>query len=229
MKKVLVVAAHPDDEVLGCGGTIARLAQEGCEIHVLLAAEGLTSRQSARDHSALTEEFSELYEAAKKANALLGVKSLEFLGFPDNRMDSVDLLDITKKIEAKLEFFQAEEVYTHFPSDLNVDHRLLAESVLTATRPMPGQKVKKLFFFEVVSSTDWRFSGERSLFSPNVFVNIEKTLEKKLSALEVYAGEMRPFPHARSVENVKNLAAVRGAHVGFRAAEAFMLGRELVN
>ena len=230
MKKILVVAAHPDDEVLGCGGTIAKLAKVGHEVHVILAAEGLTSRQIERNQVELKKEFDELYKKAKDANDILGVKSLEFLGFPDNRMDSVDLLDIVKKIEAKLENFSAEIVYTHFPSDLNVDHRLLSEAVLTATRPMPGQGVKKVFFFEVASSTDWKFGGgEQAFFSPNVFVNIESTLTLKIKALSQYQSEMRPFPHARSLENLENLAKVRGAHVGYRAAEAFILARELID
>lgn len=230
MKKILVVAAHPDDEVLGCGATIAKLAQSGCEVHVILAAEGLTSRQQSRDQAQLKNEFDELYAKAKKANDVLGVKSLEFLGFPDNRMDSVDLLDITKKIEAKLETFAAQEIYTHFPCDLNIDHRLLSEAVLTATRPMPGQVVKKVYFFEVPSSTDWKFGGaEQTFFSPNVFVNIETTLPLKLKALSHYDSEMRPFPHARSLENLENLAKVRGAHVGYKAAEAFVLARALVD
>ena len=230
MKKILVVAAHPDDEVLGCGGTIAKLVKEGNEVHVVLAAEGLTSRQVNRNQAELKKEFDELYKKAKDANEHLGVTSLEFLGFPDNRMDSVDLLDIIKKIEIKLEVFFADVIYTHFPSDLNVDHRLLSEAVLTATRPMPGQGVKKVFFFEVPSSTDWKFGGSEHLFfSPNVFVNIESTLSQKMRALAHYQSEMRPFPHARSLENLENLAKVRGAHVGYRAAEAFILARELVD
>lgn len=228
MKRILVVAAHPDDEVLGCGGTIAKLAKEGHDVHVILAAEGLTSRQVARDHVGVKNELDELYVKAKEANDTLGVKSLEFLGFPDNRMDSIDLLDIVKKIESKLESFAADEIYTHYPSDLNVDHRLLSEAVLTASRPLPGQVVKKVFFFEVPSSTDWKF-GEQSFFTPNVFVNIELFLSVKMKSLMHYQSEMRPFPHARSLENLENLAKVRGAHVGYKAAEAFILARELVD
>lgn len=230
MKKILIVAAHPDDEVLGCGATAAKLSSEGCEVHVILAAEGLTSRQDVRDSVSLQKELQELISTATNANQALGIKSVEFLGFPDNRMDSLDMLDIVKKIESKLETFQADEVFTHFPSDLNIDHRLLSEAVLTATRPLPGQKVKKVFFFEVPSSTDWNFNGAtHSYFSPNVFVNVEGFLSKKIQALSFYKSEMRPFPHARSIENVENLAKYRGAHVGYRAAEAFMLARELVD
>lgn len=229
MKKILIIAAHPDDEVLGCGGTIAKLSAQGAEVHVLLAAEGLTSRQEQRDPQALRAEFEKLHMTANQANELLGVKSLEFLGFPDNRMDSIDMLDVVKKIEAKMTTFKADEVYTHFPSDLNVDHRILSEAVLTATRPQPGQMVKKVFFFEVPSSTDWNYNGKpSSFFSPNTFVNIESSLSKKISALKCYDAEMRPFPHARSVENMENLARVRGASVGYKAAEAFILARALI-
>lgn len=229
MKKILVVAAHPDDEVLGCGGTMAKLSSEGHTVHVIIGAEGLTSRQTSRDKAALENEFDELYEAAKKANSILGVKSLEFLGFPDNRMDSLELLDIVKKIEEKLANFPADEVYTHFPSDLNIDHRMLSEAVLTATRPLPGQHVKKVFFFEVPSSTDWKFGFSHGYFSPNRFVNIEKFLTTKIKALNEYVGEMRVYPHSRSLENLENLAKFRGATVGYHAAEAFILARELVD
>ena len=227
-KSILILVAHPDDEVLGCGGTIAKMADNGSVVHVAFFADGVFSR--CGNQIAQTQDLKIRRSKAQKACDILGVKSLEFLGFPDNRMDSVDLLDIVKKIEAKLENFSAEIVYTHFPSDLNVDHRLLSEAVLTATRPMPGQGVKKVFFFEVASSTDWKFGGgEQAFFSPNVFVNIESTLTLKIKALSQYQSEMRPFPHARSLENLENLAKVRGAHVGYRAAEAFILARELID
>lgn len=230
MKKILVIAAHPDDEVLGCGGTIAKLSAEGHEVHVLLAAEGLTSRLDSRDQEVLKKEFDELYSKARDANKILGVKSLEFLGFPDNRMDSLDLLEVIKKIELKLESFAADEIYTHYPNDLNIDHRILSDAVLTASRPLPGQVVKKVYFFEVSSSTDWRFgSNGQSFFSPNVFINIELYLSVKMKALMCYSLEMRAFPHARSIENLENLARVRGALVGYCASEAFILARELID
>lgn len=229
-KKILIIAAHPDDEILGCGATIARLTTEGHEVHVMIMAEGLTSRQNVRNKESLKKEFDELYAMAEKANSLLGVRCLEFLGLPDNRMDSLDLLDIIKPIETKIEKFNPDDVYTHFPSDLNVDHRLLSEAVLTATRPIPGQTVKKVYFFEVPSSTDWMFGTSSTTgFTPNVFVDVEKYLSKKLEALNIYKSEMRPYPHARSIENLENLAKVRGSMVGFRAAEAFILARELIN
>ena len=229
MKKVLVVASHPDDEVLGCGGTMARLVSEGVHVKILIAAEGLTSRQTKRDAKELETELQELRNVSYEANKKLGVTDVEFLALPDNRMDSMDLLDVIKVIEEKVMAFKPDTIFTHFPNDLNIDHRILSEAVLTSTRPMPGTTVKEIYFFEVTSSTEWNFSGSPSKsFSPSVFFDISNYLEKKIEALTIYKGEMREFPHARSIQNIRNQAGFRGGSVGFHAAEAFMLARKLV-
>jgi N-acetylglucosamine malate deacetylase 1 len=225
---VLVVAAHPDDEILGCGGTIAWHARRGDDVHVAILAEGLTSRDAGRDRQAKSKELGELAAIAVQANTLLGAKSVEVFDLPDNRMDSLDLLDIVKRVEALIGAKKPSIVYTHHPGDVNVDHQLTHKAVVTACRPQPGAHVKSLLFFEVLSSTDYQVPGVAPAFLPNHFVDISATLETKLKALEIYKGEMRAWPHARSLEAVEHLARLRGANVGLQAAEAFCLGRRIV-
>lgn len=229
MKKILVIAAHPDDEILGCGASIALWVKKNYEVHVVIAAEGLTSRDASSKQTQKSE-ITELHQTALAANQLLGVKDVSFYNFPDNRMDSVDRLDVIKQIEQKINSFNPDEIYTHHPFDLNVDHRRLSEAVTTATRPLPGQKIKKVCFFEVVSSTGWVFNGATAQqFSPNIFIDVSPFMDLKIKALGIYKSEMRDFPHARSIEAVKALAAYRGSTAGYQSAEAFMLGRELIS
>lgn len=225
--KVLVIAAHPDDEILGCGGTIAWHARRGDEVHVAILAEGLTSRDAKRDRGSKRQELGELAQIAVKANTLLGAASVEALDLPDNRMDSMDLLDIVKRVEAIVAARKPTIVYTHHPGDVNVDHQLTHKAVVTACRPQPGSAVKGLYFYEVLSSTDYQVPGVMPPFLPNHFVDISATLEAKLEALRIYHGEMRPWPHARSIEAIGHLARLRGANVGLEAAEAFCLGRRI--
>jgi N-acetylglucosamine malate deacetylase 1 len=222
-RTIAVVAAHPDDEVLGCGAAIARHAIAGDSVHILILSEGVTSRDAVRSRARAEGQLSELASSARKAHAILGSTSLEMLEFPDNRLDGVDLLDVIKPIEAFLDKVHPEALYTHFPGDLNIDHRIVSEAVQVACRPVPGTTLKQLLMFEVASSTDWR-AGSGS-FSPNYFVEIAATLELKRRALSAYASEIRPWPHARSLEAVEALARWRGASVGLSAAEAFVLGR----
>jgi LmbE family N-acetylglucosaminyl deacetylase len=228
MSAVLVVAAHPDDEVLGCGGTIARHADAGDAVQVLIVAEGATSRQEQRDRGQAAEELSDLAAAAKAAGAILGAAGVELLDFPDNRLDSLDRLDLIKQIEARITRHQPQVVYVHHAGDVNIDHRRLHEAVVTACRPMPGQPVRRLLSFEVASSTEWQPPGSGPAFQPNWFVDISAQWPRKRQALEAYASEMRPWPHARSIDALEHLARWRGAQVGVEAAEAFCLLRQLV-
>lgn len=221
----LILAAHPDDEVLGCGGTIAKLSDNGVIIHVAFIADGVFSRIGHQ--AAHQEELNDRRTAAKKACDILGVKSVSFGDFPDNRMDTIPLLDITKAVETLIAKHQPERVFTHHAGDVNIDHRRLHEAVVTACRPQPGHPVKTLLCFEVPSSTEWQLPGSAPAFTPNWFVNISETFDRKLSALEAYADELRNWPHPRSRQGVEHLAHWRGATVGVDAAEAFMLGRQL--
>lgn len=227
MVKVLIIAAHPDDEVLGCGGTIARHVQSRDEVHVLILAEGLTSRDKERERDKRADELSALAQAAREAGRILGVQSVELHDFPDNRMDSLELLDVVKVIEAAIDKYKPDAVYTHHAGDVNIDHRIVHQAVVTACRPLPGQCVKTLLFFEVLSSTEWQTPGSAPAFMPNYFVEISDFLDKKLKALEAYRNEMRDWPHPRSLKAVEHLARWRGASAGVEAAEGFILGRKL--
>lgn len=227
-KTVLVIAAHPDDEVLGCGATIAKHIRAGDEVHVMILAEGVTSRDDVRERDSRSSELSDLARVAQRANAILGVTSLTLHDFPDNRMDSVDLLEVVKVVEECIRAKKPDVVYTHHGGDVNIDHRRIQEAVVAATRPQPGQTVQTLLFFEVQSSTEWQAPGSFPPFVPNWFVDVSSTLPLKMQALEAYRCEMRDWPHARSLKALEHLAHWRGATVGCEAAEAFMLGRRIV-
>ncbi|MNI72395.1 GlcNAc-PI de-N-acetylase [compost metagenome] len=164
--------------------------------------------------------------SAQKANRILGVKSLELYDFPDNRMDQLDLLDVTKVIEGFINKYKPDIVYSHHIGDVNIDHRCIHQATVTACRPIPGNhRVKQLLFYEVSSSTEWQTPASGVPFVPNWFEDISETLEQKLRALEEYESEMRPWPHSRSIQAVEYLARWRGATIGRNAAEAFVLGR----
>ena len=224
-RTVLVCAAHPDDEVLGCGGTMARHVDQGDAVHVIFVADGIGSRQnsSAEREQALRERR----EAAKNAARILGCEMPHCLDYPDQRLDTVPLLDITQSIEALLAEIKPDLIYTHHGDDLNADHRLVSEATMTAVRPMPGQTVLAVYAFETLSSTEWAFHSRGTAFHPNRFIGIEATLGRKLDALRAYTAEMRDFPHPRSYETVEALAKVRGSTVGLLAAEAFTVLREV--
>lgn len=219
---VLVMAAHPDDEVLGCGGTIAKLAASGRAVHVVLLADGETSRGDV-DATAVAARRS----AAQAACNILGCASVDVLQLPDNRLDAVALLDIVREVERFVSRFSPATVLTHHGGDVNVDHTVTHEAVLAACRPQPGHCVRELYFFEIPSSTEWRTPGGAAPFHPNHFVDISGTLDTKLRALDVYASELRAFPHPRSRQAVEALARWRGATVGVLAAEAFVVGRQI--
>ena len=227
MHSVLVVAAHPDDEILGCGGVLAAHAARGDTVHVLIVAEGATSRGAHREPEGRKRELTRLKAAASRAASVIGAEEPRMLGLPDNRLDSMPLLDVIKPIEAVVEAVLPEIVYTHHAGDLNIDHRIVHQAVMTACRPVPGASVRAIYAFETVSSTEWQTAGER--FLPQRWVDIEPFLGRKLRALEAYKVEMRSFPHARSIEAVDALARVRGASAGLKAAECFMVVREVVS
>ncbi|PPR11144.1 MAG: hypothetical protein CFH41_01245 [Alphaproteobacteria bacterium MarineAlpha11_Bin1] len=218
---VLVIASHPDDEVLGVGGTIARHVAAGDTVHSLIVAEGATSRPGIDDMA----ETKALCAAATAAAGVLSAEPPRLLGLPDNRLDTLALLDIVQPIEAVIAELKPQTVYTHFAGDMNRDHAITAEAVEIACRPLPGQSVSALYAFETVSSTEWGIGNMG--FMPQVFIEIVGELDLKIKALRCYDSEMRPFPHARSYEAVKALARLRGAQSGVGAAEAFMVRREL--
>ncbi len=222
--KVLVIAAHPDDEVLGCGGTMARLAKEGHEVHIAILGEGITSRHDQRAE-ADAKVVSSLHQRVHEAGAKVGAKDVVLFKLPDNRLDTVPLLDLVKLVEEVIQRVQPEVIYTHHAGDLNVDHGLVNRAVLTATRPLSGQSVREIYAFEVPSSTEWAFHQLQPVFRPNVFVDISRTLEAKIAGLVCYDSETREFPHPRSPEALRAIAARWGSVSGCHAAEAFELVR----
>ena len=158
----------------------------------------------------------------------MGVSEVKLQSFPDNRMDSVDLLDVVKQIEIVVDEYKPDIVYTHHAGDVNIDHKITHEAVVTACRPLPGQTVKTLLFFETVSSTEWQMPGGDKAFMPNWFVDISEEFEKKIEALKCYESEMREYPHSRSYEAVRMLANYRGFCVGKEFVEAFEVGRNIM-
>lgn len=223
---ILVVSAHPDDEVLGCGGTIARLVQEKHNVYIAILGEGITSRYQQREQAdkSLLEA---LREKSQRVAELLRAKEIFTFDLPDNRFDTVPLLDIVKLIENLIERLHPQVIYTHHGGDLNVDHRQVFQATLTATRPMPGCRVKSIYTYEIASSTEWALGKLSPVFQPNVFVDIHNTLDIKLQAMALYESEARAFPHPRSAEALRAIACRWGSVAGFEAAEAFELIREL--
>jgi LmbE family N-acetylglucosaminyl deacetylase len=223
---VLVVAAHPDDEILGCGGTMTRLAREGHQVRIAILAEGMSSRYAHRE-DADPRQLQHLHARAQQAADKVGAKEVVLCKLPDNRLDTVPLLEVVKQVEELVARFRPEVIYTHHPGDLNVDHGVVHRAVLTATRPVPGQCVKEIYAFEIPSSTEWAFQRLEPLFRPSVFVDITETLETKIEALACYDTETRKFPHPRSAEALRAIAKRWGSVVGLPAVEAFELIRSV--
>ena len=221
----LVIAAHPDDEALGCGGTMARLSAEGVNVHVAFLADGVGARpMSGVEHERALEQRR---ESGREAAAILGAGEPRYFDFPDNQLDTVPLLELAQAIEQMINELRPDTVITHHGGDLNIDHRRVHDAVLTACRPQTDHPVRRIWCFEVASSTEWQSPGSAPAFVPNLFINIGATLNQKLKALASYEQEMRDWPHSRSIQAVEHLARWRGASVGYEAAEAFMLVREL--
>lgn len=218
---VLVVAAHPDDDVLGCGGTLARWATEGRRVVVAFLTDGVGARGT--DHAAGDRRRA----AAEAAGSILGLADLRFAAWPDNQLDRSPLLEIVRHVEQLVAELRPDTVLTHHAGDLNVDHRRACQAVVTACRPQPGHPVRTLWSFEVASSTEWQIPSAGTAFLPSTFVDISASLGRKLEALDAYHEELRDWPHARSRPAIEALARWRGATVGVEAAEAFVVQRAM--
>ena len=217
-RRVLVVAAHPDDEVLGAGGTIASLSDSGAEVRILLLGDGESSRPGIE---AVADKVSARGDCARRAAAVLGATGVTVHALPDNAFDTVPLLDVVRLVEAELTLFPASEIYTHHGGDLNIDHEVTCRAVITAARPVDGPG-PDLYAFEVRSSTDWSDPLNAYPFRPNTWRALGvDAVARKQAALREYEAEMRPWPHSRSFEAVDTLLRHRGAQVGVAAAEAF--------
>lgn len=214
---VLVVAAHSDDEALGCAGTIAKHVDSGDDVFVVFMTDGVGARGSS-------DGSDERHTASDKALSLLGVKKAYRFDFPDNQMDSVPLLSVTKQIEAVVLEVSPSIVYTHFSGDLNVDHQITHKAVMTACRPQAWCSVKEIYCFEVLSATEWN-SKSAPQFLPQRIVDITNQIDRKIDALKCYEQEMRPSPHSRCYRSVLALAEHRGLTHGLPYAEAFFIER----
>lgn len=228
MNTILVVAAHPDDEILGVGATVAWHVAKGDNAFALILGEGQTSRWDKRE-DADKNVIKELYRDTLKAAELIGYHEVYFQNYPDNRFDHVDLLDIVKSVENIICRVQPNIVYTHHAGDLNIDHRITAEAVITATRPVGHYDVSELYYFETVSSSEWNFKKSCQNFQPNVFIDIEKFIDVKLKAMNCYQSELCEFPHPRSINGLKVTAQKWGSVIGRTYAEAFELGRRIIS
>jgi LmbE family N-acetylglucosaminyl deacetylase len=226
--KILVVAAHPDDEVLGMGATIAKYVKLGHKFHVSFLGEGLFSRTGkARPKGQRETALKMLRHSSQKAGKILGVKEISFHDFPDNSFDTVPFLTLVKCVEREIEKAGPEVIYTHFYGDLNIDHRLTFEACLTAARPLPGKAISRILCFETFSSTEWQAPIVEKNFVPNWFEEITGFMNKKKEALMAYSSEMRPYPHPRSLEGCEIAAKRWGLKIGLPKAEAFWLMREI--
>jgi N-acetylglucosamine malate deacetylase 1 len=227
-EKILVIAAHPDDEVLGCGGTIAKLAKEGNKIFCLFLGQGKSSRHSVDNNDAMVKkEQSDLKSEAQKSAKVLGISKIIFEDFPDQQYDSVPLINIIKKIEKVKNEIKPSTVFTHHFGDLNLDHQITFRAVLTACRPVQGETAKKIYSFEVASSTEWAFPKRKNYFVPNVFEDISETISQKIKAMACYKSELKNYPHPRSLKAVKIIAQRWGTVVSRNFVEAFELIRQV--
>jgi len=214
MKIILVITAHPDDEIIGCGGSMAKFVKNKDKVYVLILGHGIDSRQNKN----ADKQMQKLREACLKANKIMGVEEVFIHDFPDQRFDTVPILDIIKKIEEIKSKVNPEIVFTHSRHDLNKDHRTTYEAVITAFRPLSGESCKEIYSFEVLSSTEWNCPIG---FSPNVFVDISKTIHLKNTALECYSSEMRDRDHPRNISNLVYNCKLWGVKNGLGFAEAF--------
>ncbi|EKE02085.1 MAG: LmbE family protein [uncultured bacterium] len=225
-KTILIVAAHPDDEILGCGGTVSKLVKQGYIAYSLILGKGITSRYDDKNSRA-DKELNLLNNEMHKANELLGVKQVFTANFPDNRFDSMTLLDIVKKIEEIKEKIKPDIIFTHHFGDMNIDHQITYKAVLTATRPMEDESVKEIYSFEIPSSTEWNSFTRDKIFIPNVFFDITDTIDLKVKAMSKYKSELREYPHPRSLQHIRELAKVNGAQIGLDYCERFALIRSV--
>ena len=213
--KILVLAAHPDDEVLGMGGTIKKLTSKKNSVHLCVVTEGASAQYKDKEMIKIRRD------SCIKSGKILGIEKIEFLEFPDMALDTVPHLELNQKIEKIVKNFEPEIVFTTSQNDLNRDHQIVFESTLVATRPH-SSKVKKILSYEIPSIA-------KESFSPTTYYDISKEFNSKIRALKAYSSEVNEFPHLRSIKYIESLALVRGAEVGLKKAEAFRLVRSIEN
>jgi LmbE family N-acetylglucosaminyl deacetylase len=228
-KRVMIVVAHPDDELLGLGASMNKMiAENGIKTHVIILGEGITSRSDNRNPEKWKEELDIHRNNIKQAQQAIGYHSVSIYDFPDNRFDSVALLDIIKVVEKEKSAFKPDIIFTHHGGDLNLDHQRTFDAVMTACRPMADENVKTIITFETPSGTEWRASSDPRHFIPNFFMSVkEENIEAKIKGMESYEFEKREFPHPRSPRALKIQAQRWGVAIGKSYAEAFQIIRSI--
>jgi len=221
--KILVIAPHPDDEVLGCGGTIKKYSKRGDEVYLCLVTKAYTPDWSKKFLESRKKEI-------PKAGKILGIKETFFLDLPSVRLDTVPQKKLNDLISDCVNRVKPELVFIPHGGDINKDHRLVFEASMVAIRPKPGCPVKKALCYEVLSGTDWSasFPKKEGVFVPNVYIDILKNLKGKLRAMACYKTELKKYPHPRSLKAISILAEKRGLEAGLKLAEAFMLIRDIL-
>ena len=217
-EKILVISAHPDDETLGLGGTILLKANQGDQVYVLIFSDGELAREK------IVSSVKQRENQAKKAAKILKIKEIKFLGYHDQKLDTIPLIELARHIEKAIKEWKPTTIYTHFWGDVNQDHQVLFNATSIATRPTPKSKIKKVICYETPSSTEWSHHN----FKPNLFVNINKVLKQKISALSNYKNELGEYPHPRSKQAIIARSNYWGASVGMKNAEAFIVIRDLI-
>lgn len=227
MNKILAIVAHPDDEIIGLGGTLRKHIKNGDEVEVLILGDGKTSRN--KKYAPLdVNSKNQTLEETKKALNYLGISKYYNEYLPDNRFDSLLLLDIVKLISSYIQRINPTIIYTHHIGDLNIDHQLTSKSVIIATRPIQYRNLEELRLFETLSSTEMAVLRGTVPFMPNLFINIDNELDDKINALKFYKSELNEFPHPRSLKAVEYNARVWGAKSNQFAVEPFYIFRKYI-
>jgi len=219
--RILVIAAHPDDEVLGIGGTIAKYTGRGIDVNICILADGATARYE-------DSMVAELKDCALKAARILKINEVYFEGLPDERLDQIPFIDVIKSIEKRIAETNPDTVFVHHRGDANTDHQIAFKATIAATRTLSRNTINKILCYEVPSSTEQSPPFIEYMFTPNVFVDITDTLDKKIEAMQIYKSEIGKYPHPRSIEALTITAKHWGIKAGLEAAEAFMLVREII-
>ena len=226
-KKIMIVAAHPDDEILGAGATMNRLIYDyNCTVNVLILSKGITSRHQGNDQAQIEKQLSAQMDNILKAQQIIGYQHLKLYDFPDNQFDTIPLLDMVQAIEKEKQAFDPQIVFTHHPGDLNIDHQKTFSATITACRPLPNETVESIISFEVPSATEWGALRQSEYFIPNLYIKVTQNhIDAKVRAMEQYESEKRSFPHPRSPEALQALTTYRGVQSGYELAEAFHIAQ----